>query len=216
MMKFNIVAIAVLALLANPVVAQPAAGITISTTAYCGHKGLNGCPGIDPLNAPAGEKVTICYEVKNTGKSTVESVAVKDTGLVVGVGTLAPGAKTTVFAEKTSTIAGTGRVTGMALVNGIKVAVADADPYTVHDKGKDYSAGCDGDPHFKTWGGHHYDYHGECDLVLLHNAAFESGMGIDVHIRTKIRRDMSYISSAALKIGKDVLEVAAHRQAAHV
>ncbi len=32
-------------------------------------------------------------------------------------------------------------------------------------------------------------------------------MGLDVHIRTTIRRDMSYISSAALRIGSDVLEV---------
>jgi hypothetical protein len=69
------------------------------------------------------------------------------------------------------------------------------------------TAGCEGDPHFKTWRGHHYDFHGECDLVLLCSAAFESGLGLDVHIRTKLRRDMSYISSAALRIGSDVLEV---------
>jgi hypothetical protein len=68
-------------------------------------------------------------------------------------------------------------------------------------------AGCQGDPHFKTWRGHHFDYHGECDLVLLHSTAFESGLGLDVHIRTKIRRDMSYIASAAIRIGKDLLEV---------
>jgi hypothetical protein len=68
-------------------------------------------------------------------------------------------------------------------------------------------AGCNGDPHFKTWRGHHFDFHGECDLVLLHSSAFESGLGLDVHIRTKIRRDMSYISSAALRIGSDILEV---------
>jgi hypothetical protein len=69
------------------------------------------------------------------------------------------------------------------------------------------TAGCEGDPHFKTWRGQHFDFHGECDLVLLHGPAFESGLGLDVHIRTKIRRDMSYISSAALRIGSDVLEV---------
>jgi cysteine-rich repeat protein len=64
-----------------------------------------------------------------------------------------------------------------------------------------------GDPHFKTWRGHHYDYHGECDLVFLHSSAFESGLGLDVHIRTQIRRDMSYITSAAIRIGTDILEV---------
>jgi hypothetical protein len=67
--------------------------------------------------------------------------------------------------------------------------------------------GSQGDPHFKTWRGQHYDFHGECDLVLLRSKEFESGLGLDVHIRTQMRRDMSYISGAALRIGSDVLEV---------
>jgi cysteine-rich repeat protein len=67
--------------------------------------------------------------------------------------------------------------------------------------------GANGDPHFKTWNGKHFDFHGVCDLVLLQNKEFESGLGLDVHIRTHKRRDMSYISSAALRIGTDVLEV---------
>jgi cysteine-rich repeat protein len=69
------------------------------------------------------------------------------------------------------------------------------------------AAAAQGDPHFKTWRGQNFDFHGECDLVLLHTPAFESGLGLDVHIRTKLRRDMSYISSAALRIGSHVLEV---------
>jgi hypothetical protein len=68
--------------------------------------------------------------------------------------------------------------------------------------------GAQGDPHFKTWRGQHYDFHGACDLVLLKSSTFESGLGLDVHIRTKMKRDMSYISSAALRIGEDILEVA--------
>jgi hypothetical protein len=68
--------------------------------------------------------------------------------------------------------------------------------------------GAQGDPHFKTWTGLHFDYHGECDLVLLRSETFESGLGLDVHIRTQIRHDMSFISSAVLRIGTDVLEVA--------
>jgi cysteine-rich repeat protein len=67
--------------------------------------------------------------------------------------------------------------------------------------------GVEGDPHFKTWRGHRFDFHGECDLVLLHSSEFGSGLGLDVHIRTKLRRDMSYISSATLRIGTDILEV---------
>jgi cysteine-rich repeat protein len=64
-----------------------------------------------------------------------------------------------------------------------------------------------GDPHFKTWRGQSFDFHGECDLILLHTSSFMSGLGLDVHIRTKIRRAMSYITSAALRIGTDVFEV---------
>jgi hypothetical protein len=58
-----------------------------------------------------------------------------------------------------------------------------------------------------TWRGHHFDYHGECDLVLLQSSTFESGLGLAVQIRTQIRRGMSFISSAVLRIGTDVLEV---------
>jgi hypothetical protein len=68
-------------------------------------------------------------------------------------------------------------------------------------------ASAQGDPHFKTWRGQRYDFHGECDLVLLQSKDFMSGLDLDVHIRTKMQRDMSYISSAALRIGSDVLEV---------
>jgi hypothetical protein len=68
--------------------------------------------------------------------------------------------------------------------------------------------GVNGDPHFKTWRGLHFDYHGECDLVLAHSPSFESGLGLDVHVRTQIRRDFSYIAAAALRIGTDILEVA--------
>jgi hypothetical protein len=73
------------------------------------------------------------------------------------------------------------------------------------------NGGAHGDPHFMTWRGQHYDFHGECDLILLQSKDFESGMGgdlgMDVHIRTQMRRDMSYISGAVLRIGSDILEV---------
>ncbi len=46
-----------------------------------------------------------------------------------------------------------------------------------------------------------------CDLVFLQSKEFESGLDLDVHIRTHKRLDMSYISNAALRIGTDVLEV---------
>lgn len=63
------------------------------------------------------------------------------------------------------------------------------------------------DPHFKTWHGEWYDFHGICDLVLVHNEKFSNGLGMDIHLRTKDRYEYSYIQTAAIKIGDDVLEV---------
>ncbi|KAL7559155.1 hypothetical protein ACA910_010095 [Epithemia clementina (nom. ined.)] len=63
------------------------------------------------------------------------------------------------------------------------------------------------DPHFMTWTGDRYDFHGECDLVLLHGL-LETGKKLNIHIRTKIYDNhFSYIEYAAVQIGDDVLEV---------
>jgi len=64
-----------------------------------------------------------------------------------------------------------------------------------------------GDPHITTWGGVTYDFHGECDLVLLENPYFNGGLGMDIHVRSKKMFQWSYISSAALRIGDDIFEV---------
>ena len=71
------------------------------------------------------------------------------------------------------------------------------------------TAGVGEDPHFKTWSGSFYDYMGACDLVLLHAPSFDrrNDQALDIVIRTKIRHDYSYIESAAIKIGEEVLEV---------
>lgn len=63
------------------------------------------------------------------------------------------------------------------------------------------------DPHFKTFDGTKYDYHGECDMVMTTSPSFASNLGLDLHIRTTVQNSYSYISAAALKIGSDVLEV---------
>ncbi|CAB9498267.1 expressed unknown protein [Seminavis robusta] len=63
-----------------------------------------------------------------------------------------------------------------------------------------------GDPHFQTFGEEKYDYHGECDLVLLKNPLFKE-VGMEVHIRTKITDWWSSVEAAAVKLGDEVLEV---------
>jgi len=64
-----------------------------------------------------------------------------------------------------------------------------------------------GDPHIKPFAGETYDFHGVCDLVLLHNARFMNGLGMDIHIRTAKMRMWSYTSSLAVCIGEEIFEV---------
>ena len=63
-----------------------------------------------------------------------------------------------------------------------------------------------GDPHFQTWTGKKFDYHGECDLVLVHHPNFANGLGLRVHIRTTRVNYFSYIETVAVQIGQDTLE----------
>ena len=68
-----------------------------------------------------------------------------------------------------------------------------------------------GDPHFKTWNGEQYNFQGACDLVMLHSEQFANGLGLDIHVRTKHRRSFSFIQSAAIRIGDEVLEIQGHQ-----
>lgn len=58
----------------------------------------------------------------------------------------------------------------------------------------------------QTWTGDKYDYHGECDLVLLDNPSFADGLGLRLHIRTTRVKYFSFIERAALQIGNNTLE----------
>jgi len=53
----------------------------------------------------------------------------------------------------------------------------------------------------------HYEYHGQCDLVMMSDPKFADDLGLDIHIRTKIVRYWSYIKSVAIRIGNDILEI---------
>ena len=65
-----------------------------------------------------------------------------------------------------------------------------------------------GDPHFVTYDGTPYSFHGQCDLVMAKSPEFADGLGLYVHGRTEIIEDSwSLISNAAVRIGDDVLEL---------
>jgi hypothetical protein len=64
-----------------------------------------------------------------------------------------------------------------------------------------------GDPHFRTWVGEAFDFHGECDLMFLHNPNFANGVGMDIHVRTKRHRQWSYIDQIAVRIGAETIEI---------
>lgn len=67
--------------------------------------------------------------------------------------------------------------------------------------------GVKGDPHFQTWAGENYDFHGVCDLVLLRSASFGNNAGLEIQVRTKRARIWSFVSAVAVQIGNDTLEV---------
>lgn len=67
-------------------------------------------------------------------------------------------------------------------------------------------ASSSGDPHFKTWTGEKYDYHGECDLVLIDHPGFGAGLGLKVYIRTTRVKYFSYIEQIVVQINGKVLE----------
>ena len=48
---------------------------------------------------------------------------------------------------------------------------------------------------------------GECDLVFLTAPDFGGGLGLDIHVRTKLRYEYTFIESAAVRIGEDIFEI---------
>jgi len=65
-----------------------------------------------------------------------------------------------------------------------------------------------GDPHFRTWKNEHFEFHGQCDLVMTKIENFANkAIDLDIHIRTSMVRYWSYVKTAAVRIGNDILEV---------
>eukprot|EP00977_Amphora_coffeiformis_P003274 scaffold609_cov170-Amphora_coffeaeformis.AAC.28 len=104
----------------------------------------------------------------------------------------------------------TGSIESVTLWYGVlsaqDVAISAAPPAT---------GGAGGDPHFTTWSGYRYDFHGHCDLILLKSLHFGQGhlkhvqdQGLSVHIRSApYKVAFSYISEIAVQIGDNILEI---------
>jgi hypothetical protein len=88
-----------------------------------------------------------------------------------------------------------------------KIMSIHLEPTPVEPPPVERMAGANGDPHFSTWQGEHFEYHGKCDLELVSDPTFADGKGLDVHIRTEIVRKWSYIKHAVIRIGDDVLQI---------
>jgi hypothetical protein len=170
------------------------------------HQALAGLTLLFPL-ATVGQFVQYsCFEIANSPPDAVNALCVNN--CCGGVGSNCQDA----CEAFNITFVSNNQCNAVGPGNSICKALQPAPPGDVcctcePDTSDPGSGGGNGDPHFKTWRGHHFDYNGECDLVLLHSSKFGAGLGLDVHIRTKMRRDMSYISAAVLRMGVHTLEV---------
>jgi len=104
----------------------------------------------------------------------------------------------------------TGPVTGDRGQASYKVGVSDVVAMTIkfpnsgavdNIKFNDCDGGGGGDPHIKPFGGERYYFMGECDSVL------HASRDLDVHIRTTIKDNYSYIEASAIRVGNSVVEM---------
>ncbi|KAL3938411.1 MAG: hypothetical protein SGBAC_006673 [Bacillariaceae sp.] len=66
-----------------------------------------------------------------------------------------------------------------------------------------------GDPHFRTWHNEHFEFHGQCDLVMtkVENFGNKDSNELEIQLRTSMVRYWSYVKSVAIRIGNDILEI---------
>lgn len=100
---------------------------------------------------------------------------------------------------------GSGAISAVTFTDEETCAPTSSPTLGFDDGGK--AGGGGGDPHFALWGREKYSFHGECDLVMVHSDQFQEGSGLDLHVRTKIQDYFSYIESAAVRVGSNVLEI---------
>jgi len=100
-----------------------------------------------------------------------------------------------------------GETSGDFLRDGVPRYIQAKPTYDAFDKCDEHTGSASGDPHFVTWSGKRFDFHGGCDLVLLDNPSFDNGLGMTIHIRTSIKASWSFIDTAVVRIGDNSLEI---------
>jgi hypothetical protein len=62
---------------------EPAPALELVVTAYEGHDGGSGCPGVDSATVDEADEITVCYEVVNTGDTPLDEIDLRDDALDV-------------------------------------------------------------------------------------------------------------------------------------
>jgi uncharacterized repeat protein (TIGR01451 family) len=91
------------------------------------------CPGVELVTVLSGTSVTTCYEVTNTGDTTVNGVVITDAGVSISIGDLPAGATAegtatiiaTVDSNTSATANGTDEATGTPVASGPDGAAID-------------------------------------------------------------------------------------------
>eukprot|EP00980_Cylindrotheca_fusiformis_P027752 scaffold22558_cov116-Cylindrotheca_fusiformis.AAC.1 len=159
---------------------SPSSAPTIATSA----------PTSNPTSGPTAE-ATSALTSNPTSGPTAEATSVPTSNPTSG-----PTAEATIAPSSNPTSGPTAEATSAPTSNPTSGPTLAPSP-----------SGSNGDPHFRTWNGGHFEYHGQCDMILVKNEDFADGIGLEVQIRTKLVRFWSFIQNAALRIGEDTLEM---------
>ena len=170
---------------ADPVTAVDGAGlvlteVAVDKTVYDGHDAGAGCPGIEKVIAEAGDQITYCFSVTNSGDTTLAPVTVDDVDLGLtdadmtvlsgDLSSMAPGDTAVLYTESTvdGDLTNTATVEGTAVDEAGDPITVDGGPVTAQDtasvdeggpaltldktvyRGHDAGAGCPGDETVKA------------------------------------------------------------------
>lgn len=151
------------------------AGLTIDKSVYGGHDAGAGCPGDDRVVGDEGDEITFCFEVANSGDTTLAPVSVDDADLGLtdadmtvlsgDLSSMAPGDVAVLYLESTveGDLTNTATVEGQAVDEAGDPLVVDGGPVVAEDtalvdeggpeltlektvyRGHDAGAGCPGE-----------------------------------------------------------------------